>query len=86
MAHTLSDEDIGRQILSIFMRNKIPANGTLRRSSFFDVRDGDFQRGINNAVANKWIMVNMRNHHQFILTPVGLAAGRATAVAPHAVG
>lgn len=77
MAHALSDEDVGRQILGIFMRYKVPANGTLRRNSFFDVRDGDFQRGINNAVANKWITVNLRNRHQFVLTPTGLAAGRA---------
>lgn len=80
MAHTLSDDDIGRQILGIFMRNKVPANGVLRRNSFFDVRDGDFQRGIKSAVANNWVMVNMRNHHQFILTPVGFAAGRAAAL------
>ena len=78
MAHAMSDEDVGRQILGIFMRYNVPANGTLRRSNFFDVRDGDFQRGINNAVANKWILVSERDRHRFILTHVGLAAGRAT--------
>ena len=36
----------GRQILGIFIRNKVQASGTLRRIHFFDVRDGDFQRGI----------------------------------------
>ncbi len=77
MSHALSDEDVGRQILGIFIRYKVPANGTLKRNSFFDVRDGDFERGMANAVGNKWIMVNPRNHHQFILTPAGLAAGRA---------
>ena len=77
MSHALSDEDVGRQILGIFMRYKVPANGTLRRNSFFDVRDGDFQRGIDNAVANKWITVNLRNRHQFVLTHTGLAAGRS---------
>jgi hypothetical protein len=77
MSHALSDEDVGRQILGIFIRYKVPANGTLKRSSFFDVRDGDFKRGVTNAVTNKWIMVNLRDHHQFILTPAGLAAGRA---------
>jgi hypothetical protein len=77
MAHALSDEEIGRQILGIFMRYNVAANGTLPRNSFFDVRDGDFQRGINHAVANQWITVNLRNRHQFILTPIGLAAGRA---------
>ncbi len=76
MAHAQSDEDVGRQILGIFMRHKVPANGILRRNCFFDVRDGDFQRGLANAVANKWIMINLRNRHQFILTPTGFAAGR----------
>jgi hypothetical protein len=75
--HALSDEDVGRQILGIFMRYKVPANGTLPRNRFSDVRDGDFQRGVNHAVANNWITVSRRNHHQFILTPAGLAAGRA---------
>jgi hypothetical protein len=79
MAHALSDEDVGRQILEIFMRYNVPANGTLPRNRFFDVRDGDFQRGINHAVAKQWITVNLRNRHQFILTPIGLAAGRTIA-------
>jgi len=86
MAYALSDEDVGRQILGIFMRHKVPANGILRRNSFFDVRDGDFQRGLANAVANQWIMVNLRNHHQFILTPMGLAAGRSVIPSAQLVG
>ena len=49
MPHALSEEDAGRQILGIFIRNKVQASGTLRRIHFFDVRDGDFQRGINCA-------------------------------------
>ena len=84
MSYALSDEDVGRQILGIFIRYKVPANGTLKRSSFFDVRDGDFKRGMANAVANKWIMVNLRNHHKFILTPAGLAAGRVVEPVLHA--
>ena len=72
MAHVLSDEEAGRQILGIFIRNKVQASGTLRRIHFFDVRDGDFQRGINRAVANKWITV----HHRYILTEEGYTAGR----------
>ena len=46
----LSDEEAGRQILGIFTRHKVPASGMLRRNHFFDVRDGDFQRGIDRAV------------------------------------
>ena len=85
MSRALSDDDAGRQILSIFVRNKVPASGTLRRIHFFDVRDGDFQRGINRAVANRWITVHHRDRYRYILTDEGYAAGRqadAPAVPP----
>src|SRR6478735_4133686 len=78
MAHALSDDEAGRQILGIFIRNKVQASGTLRRIHFFDVRDGDFQRGINRAVANKWITVHHRDRYRYILTDEGYAAGRQT--------
>ncbi len=74
MANALSDEEAGRQILGVFMRNKTPANGILRRNNFFDVRDSDFQRGINSAVANKWITLHVRDRYRYILTDVGYAA------------
>ena len=77
MVHTLSDEQAGRQILDVFMRNKIPANGILRRNYFFGVRDGDFQRGINKAIANKWITLHLRDRYRYILTDAGFAAYRA---------
>ena len=76
MAHTLSDEEASRQILDVFMRNKTPANGILRRNYFFTVRDGDFQRGINRAVANKWITLHLRDRYRYILTDAGFAACR----------
>ena len=78
MTQALSDEEAGRQILSIFVRNKVSASGTLRRIHFFDVRDGDFQRGINRAVLNKWIAVHHRDRYRYILTDEGYAAGRRT--------
>ena len=77
MPQALSDDEAGRQILGIFIRNKVQASGTLRRIHFFDVRDGDFQRGINRAVANNWIAVHHRDRYRYILTDVGYAAGRA---------
>jgi hypothetical protein len=76
MAQMLSDDEAGRQILSIFVRNKVQPGGTLRRIHFFDVRDGDFQRGINRAVANRWIAVHHRDRYRYILTDEGYAAGR----------
>ena len=74
----LSDEAAGRQILSVFMRYKIPASGTLRRNHFFAVRDGDFQRGISNAVANKWVKLHLRDRYTYHLTDEGYAAGGTT--------
>src|SRR5215475_4358119 len=50
-----SDEDVSRQILGVFMRHRVPATGTLQRNCFFEVRDSDFQRGIDKAVANNWV-------------------------------
>jgi hypothetical protein len=70
-----SDDEVGRQILSIFARHRIPAGGVLQRNYFFDVRDGDFQRGINKAVANNWIMIDLRNRYRYQLTATGYAVG-----------
>ena len=69
-----SDEEVSRQILSIFTRNRIRAGGVLQRNNFFDVRDGDFQRGINRAVANNWIVIDLRNRYRYQLTATGYAA------------
>ena len=71
-----SDEDVSRQILSVFMRHRVPATGTLRRNYFFEVRDGDFQRGINKAVANNWITIDLRNRYRYQLTTTGYDVGR----------
>ena len=45
-----SDEEVGRQILSIFMQHKVGVSGVLRRNNFTDARDADFQRGLNKAI------------------------------------
>ena len=71
-----SDDEVGRQILGVFMRYRIPANGMLQRNYFFDVRDGDFQRGINKAIANNWITIDRHNRYRCQLTAAGYAAGR----------
>ena len=70
-----SDEEVGRQILSIFMKHRVVAGGVLRRNHFFDVRDADFQRGLNKAVENQWIKVKLRDRYTYELTEAGLAAG-----------
>ena len=71
-----SDDEVSGQILGVFMRYRIPAGGTLQRNYFFDVRDGDFQRGINKAVANNWITIDPHNRYRYQLTKTGYAAGR----------
>ena len=70
-----SDEEVGRQILNIFMQHKVGASGVLRRNNFIDVRDADFQRGLNKAVENRWIKIKLRDHYTYELTEAGLAAG-----------
>ncbi len=77
-----SDEEVGRHILKIFMRHKVAANGTLRRNHFFDVRDGDFQRGLNKAVENNWLKIKLRDRYTYALTEAGLAAGSNAGPAP----
>ena len=75
MPPRMSDEDVGRQILGIFMRYRVAAGGTLRRNNFFDVRDADFQRGLNFAIANKWIKQHLRDRYTYQLSEAGVAAG-----------
>ena len=71
-----SDDEVSRQIIGVFIRHRTPANGILQRNDFFDVRDGDFQRGINKAVANNWITIDQRNRYRYQLTATGYAMGR----------
>jgi hypothetical protein len=71
-----SDDEVSRQILGVFMRHRIPASGILQRNDFFHVRDGDFQRGLNKAVANNWITIDRRNRYRYQLTATGYAVGR----------
>ena len=78
MTHAVSDQEAAGQILGTFVRHKVPAHGTLQRIHFFDVRDAHFQRGINRAVANRWIAVHHRDRYRYILTEEGYAAGRTT--------
>ena len=75
MPHRPSEEEVGRQILGIFMRHQV-TGGTLQRNNFFDVRDGDFQRGINKAVSENWITIDQRNRYRYQLTATGYAVGR----------
>jgi hypothetical protein len=79
MTQTLSDDDVGRQILDVFRQHRIPVSGMLPRNYFFPVRDADFQRGLSRAVANDWIAIERRNRYRYQLTASGHNAASETA-------
>ena len=81
MSCAISDDDVGRQILDVFMQHRIPVSGVLPRNYFFTVRDGDFQRGLNRALANDWVAIDGRNCYRYQLTATCYATAR-TAEAP----
>src|SRR5437899_4855208 len=81
-----SDEEVGRQILRIFMQHKVGASGVLRRNHFIDVRDADFQRGLNKAVENRWIKIKSRDRYTYELTEAGFAAGLGAGLPPGPLG
>jgi hypothetical protein len=70
-----SDEEVGRQILNIFMKHKIRPSGMLRRNYFMDVRDADFQRGLRKAIEYNWIKIKLRDRYTYELTEAGFVAG-----------
>ena len=70
-----TDDEVGRQILGIFMKHRVLANGVLRRNHFMAVRDADFQRGLKKAVEYGWIKINVHDRYKYELTETGLAAG-----------
>jgi hypothetical protein len=74
MTQIPSDEDVALQIIGIFSRNKIPSGGILRRNYFVEVRDADFQRGINKAIENDWIKIKPYDRYTYKLTDAGFAA------------
>src|SRR5436190_23768308 len=63
-----------RQILAVFARYRVTVEGVLRRHQFFEVRDSDFQRGIDGAVAKGWIQRHERDRYRYILTTAGREA------------
>ena len=69
-----SDEEVALQIIGVFLKNKIPSGGILRRNYFIEVRDADFQRGINKAVANDWIKLKPYDRYTYKLTDAGFTA------------
>src|SRR5882672_7863432 len=69
-----SDDHAAWQILSVFAKYKITVGGVLRRHQFFEVRDGDFQRGIDAAVSKGWIQRHSRDRYRYILLAVGREA------------
>jgi hypothetical protein len=56
------------------------------RNNFIDLRDADFQRGLNKAVENRWIKIKLRDRYMYELTEAGLAAGLNAALPPKPLG
>ena len=69
-----TDEDVGRQIIGVFWKYNVHPGGSLRRNHFAEVRDADFQRGINKAVEKNWIKLKKRDRYTYELTEVGFTA------------
>ena len=74
MTHVLSDEEVGHQILDVFLKHNVRAGGTLRRNYFSNVRDADFQRGISAAVEKGWIKIKPHDRYIYEITELGLIA------------
>ena len=66
-----TDEEIGRQILTLYLQHRIRPYGVLRRVDFFSVRDGDFRRGMDYVLAYKWVELHRSDRHRYILTQTG---------------
>jgi len=49
---------------------------------FIDVRDADFQRGLNKAVENGWIKIKLRDRYTYDFTESGLAAALNAGLPP----
>ena len=73
MLDRLSDDEVSRQILGVFGYRRAAYFSAM---IFFDVRDGDFQRELNKAVANNWITIDLRNRYRYQLTATGYALRR----------
>ncbi|MGB9351668.1 MAG: hypothetical protein WCB61_17480 [Pseudolabrys sp.] len=59
-----------------FPMMKSAAKSSAFSNDYFDVRDGDFQRELNKAVANNWITIDLRNRYRYQLTATGYAVRR----------
>ena len=70
----IDTDHAARQILAVFARYKVTVGGVLRRHQFFEVRDGDFQRGIDGAANKGWIQRHERDRYRYILTMKGREA------------
>jgi len=70
-----TDDEVGNQILGIFIKHRVLENGVLRRNHFMAVRDADFQRGLKKAVEYGWIKIRARDRYKYELTATGFGVG-----------
>ena len=81
----IDNDYAARQILAVFARYKVIVGGILRRHQFFEVRDSDFQRGIDGAIGKGWIQRHERDRYRYILTATGRDAFNTVLVPTTAV-
>jgi hypothetical protein len=81
MLDRLSDDEVSRPILGVFGYRRAAYFSAMIFSTYATaissaVRDGDFQRELNKAVANNWITIDLRNRYRYQLTATGYAVRR----------
>ena len=67
-----NDDEVGRQILGIFIKHRVLEYGVLRRNHFIAVRGADFQLGSKKAVEYGWIKIYAHDRYKYELTRRGL--------------
>jgi hypothetical protein len=75
-----AEDHAAREVLTVFAKYKVPVGGILRRHQFFEVRDSEFQRGIDTAVVNGWLQRHHRDRYRYILTANGREACKAVLI------
>jgi hypothetical protein len=78
-----ADDHAAHQILAVFAKYKVTVGGVLRRHQFFEVRDSDFQRGIDAAVGKGWIKRHHYDRYRYILLAAGREAYHSVLVSQH---
>jgi len=78
-----ADNYAAQQILLVFAKYKVTVGGVLRRHQFFEVRDSDFQHGIDAAVEKGWIKRHHHDRYRYMLLAAGRQAFNSVLIPKH---